>query len=164
MKNAIKVKNIFVMDEIDKKILTQIQRNSSIPLKDLSKKVGISSTPCWNRIKKLEEEKVIMSRMTVIDNKKVNLPLIAFLSINVPNHTDEWRIKFENLINQNSQIVETHRINGGHDYMLKILSPSIEDYDHFQQNFIRESGCTNMQTSFSQKEIKNDKNVPLDFI
>ena len=68
------------------------------------------------------------------------------------------------MINKNSQIIETHRISGGHDYILKILSPSIEQYDHFQQNFIRESGCTNMQTSFSQKEIKNNKNISLNFI
>ena len=94
------------MDKIDKEILKLIQKNASIPLSELSKKVGISSTPCWNRIKKMEEEKVIKSRVTVIDNNKVNLPLIAFLSIHVPNHTDEWRIKFEELINKNNQIIE----------------------------------------------------------
>ena len=152
------------MDKIDKEILKIIQKKATMPLSELSKKIGISSTPCWNRIKKMEEEKIIKYRITVIDNKKVNLPLIAFLSIHVPNHTDEWRIKFEELINKNDQIIETHRISGGHDYILKILSPSIEAYDLFQQNFIRESGCTNMQTSFSQKEIKNKKSIPLDFL
>ena len=75
------------MDKIDKEILKIIQKNSSIPLSELSKKVGISSTPCWNRIKKMEENRVIKSRVTIIDNKKVNLPLIAFLSIHVPIHT-----------------------------------------------------------------------------
>ena len=135
-----------------------------MPLSEISKRVGISSTPCWNRIKKMEEEKIIKSRVTIIDNKKVNLPLIAFLSIHVPNHTDEWRVKFEDLIESKDQIIETHRISGSHDYILKILSPSIEEYDLFQQKFIRESGCTNMQTSFSQKEIKNNKNIPLDFL
>ena len=152
------------MDKIDKQILDLIQKNASIPLSEVSKKVGISTTPCWNRIKKMEEDKIIKSRVTIIDNKKVNLPLIAFLSIHVPNHTDEWRIKFEKLIDNNIQIVETHRISGNHDYMLKILSPSIEDYDLFQQKFIRESGCTNMQTSFSQKEIKNDTYISLDYL
>ena len=152
------------MDKIDKEILKIIQKNSSIPLSELSKKIGISSTPCWNRIKKMEEKKIIKSRITILDNKKINLPLIAFLSIHVTNHTDEWRKKFEELINKNKQIIETHRISGSHDYLLKILSPSIEAYDHFQQNFIRESGCTNMQTCFSQKEIKINSDMPLDFI
>lgn len=152
------------MDNKDKEILKLIQLNASMPLSELAKKVGISSTPCWNRIKKMEEEKIIKSRVTIIDNKKVNLPLIAFLSIHVPNHTNEWRIKFEDLINKNDQIVETHRISGSHDYILKILSPSIEEYDHFQQSFIRESGCTKMQTSFSQKEIKKNNYISLEFI
>tara|TARA_B110000196_G_C21091348_1_gene637710 strand:+ start:183 stop:647 length:465 start_codon:yes stop_codon:yes gene_type:complete len=152
------------IDKIDKQILNIIQKNASMPLSEISKRVGISSTPCWNRIKKMEEEKIIKSRVTIIDNKKVNLPLIAFLSIHVPNHTDEWRVKFEDLIESKDQIIETHRISGSHDYILKILSPSIEEYDLFQQKFIRESGCTNMQTSFSQKEIKNNKNIPLDFL
>lgn len=152
------------MDKIDKEILKIIQNNALLPLSEVSKKVGVSSTPCWNRIKKMEEQKIIKSRVTIIDNQKINLPIIAFLSIHVPNHTDEWRIKFEELINKNTQIIETHRISGGHDYILKILSPSIEQYDHFQQSFIRESGCTNMQTSFSQKQIKNSTNYSLDFI
>ena len=152
------------MDQIDKNILRIIQVNASIPLSELSKKVGISPTPCWNRIKKLEEKKIIKSKITLIDNKKVNLPLVAFLSIHIPNHSDSWLEGFKKTINKYDQIIETHRINGSHDYLLKILSSSMDNYDEFQQNFIRETGCINMQTSFSQKEIKNTKIIPLDFI
>ena len=153
------------MDKIDKEILKIIQKNATIPLSELSKKVGISSTPCWNRIKKMEEEKIILSRITVIDNKKINLPNIAFLSVQAPTHTDEWLHKFASIINQYDQIVETHRISGSYDYLLKIFfSSSIEDYDIFQQKFIRETGCINMQTSFSQQELKNSKSISLDFL
>ena len=66
------------MDNIDKKILEELQKNSSIPLSELSKKVGLSNTPCWNRIKKLEEEKIIKSKSIIIDNKKINLPITVF--------------------------------------------------------------------------------------
>ena len=152
------------MDNKDKEILKIIQKNASIPLSELSKRVGISSTPCWNRIRKMEEAGIILSRITIVDNKKINLPLVAFLSIHIPNHSDEWLLKFKDLIKKYDQIIETHRINGSHDYILKILSPSMDKYDEFQQNFIRETGCINMQTSFSQKEIKNSRNLPLDFI
>ena len=113
----------------------------------------------------MEEEKVIISKVIVIDNKKINLPNIAFLSIKAPIHSDEWLKNFISTIDKFDQIVETHRISGSHDYILKILfSSSIEDYDIFQQKFIRETGCINMQTSFSQLEIKNSKSIPLDFI
>ena len=60
------------MDDIDKKILVELQKNSSKPLSELSKKVGLSNTPCWNRIKKLEEKKIIKSKTIIIDNKKIN--------------------------------------------------------------------------------------------
>ena len=153
------------MDEIDKKILTIIQINATIPLSILSKKVGISSTPCWNRIKKMEEEKIIISRVTIIDSKKVNLPNIAFLSVQAPAHNDEWVENFITIIKKYDQIIEAHRISGSHDYILKILFSSyIEDYDVFQQKFIRETGCINMQTSFSQQQIKNNTNIPLNLL
>jgi len=153
------------MDKKDKEILKILQKNATIPLSELSKKVGISSTPCWNRIKKMEEEKIILSKVTIIDNKKINLPNIAFLSVQAPIHTNEWLEKFIFAISKYDQIIETHRISGNYDYLLKILfSSSIEDYDIFQQKFIRETGCVNMQTSFSQLEIKNSKSIPLDFI
>ena len=152
------------MDIIDKQILKILQKNVSLPLSELSKRVGLTQTPCWNRIKKMEEEKIILSKVALIDNKKVNLPLVAFLSIKIPNHTDEWLKNFNQLINKYDQIIETHRINGNHDYILKILSPSMEMYDEFQQKFIRETGCINMLTSFSQKVIKNTQSITLDFI
>ncbi len=153
-----------MIDNIDKKILSILQKDASMPLTELSKKVGVSVTPCWNRIKKMQKEGVILSRITVINNKKVNLPLISFLAISIPNHTQEWLKKFIITINKYDQIVETHRITGTSDYILKILSPSMEEYDKFQQILINETGCINMQTNFSQKEIKKKNYVSLEYI
>ena len=141
------------MDEIDKKILSILQKNVTVPLSELSKKVGISTTPCWNRIKKMEEEKIILSKVAVLNSTKINLPLTAFLSISIPNHTQQWLDKFNNVIKKYDQIIETHRVTGTSDYLLKIVSPSMEEYDNFQQLLINEIQCTNMRTSFSQKEI-----------
>ena len=152
------------MDKIDKEILRILQKNANIPLSSLSKKIGISITPCWNRIKKMEEEKIIHSKITVLNNNKINLPLVAFLSISIPNHTKEWLEKFNIVIKKYDQIIETHRVTGSSDYLLKILSPTMEEYDKFQQILINEIECTNMKTSFSQKEIKKNYFLPLDYI
>ena len=95
-----------LMDNIDKKILEELQKNSSIPLSELSKKVGLSNTPCWNRIKKLEEEKIIKSKSIIIDNKKINLPITVFLSISIQNHTEQWLKNFEKIVNKYDQIIE----------------------------------------------------------
>jgi Lrp/AsnC family transcriptional regulator len=153
------------MDIIDKKILEELQKNSSQPLSELSKKVGLSNTPCWNRIKKLEEEKIIKSKSIIIDNKKINLPITVFLSISIQNHTDRWLKNFEKVVNKYDQIIEVHRLTGSNsDYQITILSPSIEDYDKFQQILIKEIECTNMTSHISLQTIKKNYKYPLNFI
>ena len=153
------------MDNIDKKILEELQKNSSQPLSELSKKVGLSNTPCWNRIKKLEEEKIIKSKSIIIDNKKINLPITVFLSISIQNHTEKWLKNFEKIVNKYDQIIEVHRLTGSNsDYQITILSPSIEEYDKFQQLLIKEIECTNMSSHISLQTIKKNFKYPLNFI
>ena len=153
------------MDTIDKKILEELQKNSSQPLSELSKKVGLSNTPCWNRIKKLEEEKIIKSKSIIIDNKKINLPITVFLSISIQNHTERWLKNFEKVVNKYDQIIEVHRLTGSNsDYQITILSPSIEEYDKFQQILIKEIECTNMTSHISLQTIKKNYKYPLNFI
>ena len=153
------------MDNIDKKILDELQNNSSIPLSQLAKRVGLSSTPCWNRIKRLEEDKIILSRSIILDNTKVNLPITVFLSILIQNHTDEWLQNFTKVVNKYDEIVEVHRLTGSDsDYQIKILSPSIEEYDHFQQKLIKEIECTNMSSHISLQTIKKNNKISLSYL
>ena len=153
------------MDLIDKKILQELQKNSSIPLSELSKKVGLSNTPCWNRIKKLEEDKVIIAKTILIDNKKINLPIKVFLSISIQNHTEIWLNKFKKVIQKYDEIIEVHRLTGTNvDYQITILSPSIEEYDLFQQKLINEIECTNMSSHISLQTIKKNDNLSLNYI
>ena len=153
------------MDLIDKKILQELQKNSSIPLSELSKKVGLSNTPCWNRIKKLVEDKVIIAKTILIDNKKINLPIKVFLSISIQNHTEIWLNKFKKVIQKYDEIIEVHRLTGTNvDYQITILSPSIEEYDLFQQKLINEIECTNMSSHISLQTIKKNNNLSLNYI
>ena len=153
------------MDTVDKQILEALQKNASIPLSELAKKVRLSSTPCWNRIKKLEESNVIKSRTIVFDNKKVNLPITVFLSISIQNHTEVWLKNFQAVVQKYDVILEVHRLTGRNsDYQITILSPSIEEYDKFQQNLIKEIECTNMTSYISLHTIKKSNKISLDYI
>ena len=153
------------MDEIDKKILEELQKNASIPLSELSKKVGLSNTPCWNRIKKLEEEKVILSRTVVLDNKKINLPITVFLSISIHDHTEKWLSNFERVVKKYDEITEVHRLTGTNcDYQITILSPSMNEYDNFQQKLIKEIECTYMSSHISLQIIKKNHKLSLDYL
>jgi len=153
------------MDDIDKQILSMLQKNATIPLSEISKRVGISKTPCWNRIRKMEEEGVIKSKVTVLDNKKINLSIVVFLSVSVSSHSEEWLIDFQKILTQYDQIIEAYRLTGSRtDYLLKIVAPSIEEYDKFQQQLINEVKFTNMSSSIALKEIKKIHSLPLDYI
>jgi Transcriptional regulators len=150
------------MDNIDKKILSILQEDATLPLSELSKKVGISTTPCWNRIKKLEKDKIILSKTIEVDNEKINLPETTFLMISVSDYAEEWLNNFESVVNKEDRIIEVHRISGSiGDYLLKILSTSKKDYDDFQQELIKKIQCTNMISNFSLKTIKKFKKIPL---
>ena len=153
------------MDNIDKQILSALQKNATIPLSELSKKVGLSTTPCWNRIRKMEEEGTIKSRVTVLNNKKINLNIVIFLSISVSSHSEEWLIAFKKIIEKYDQITEVYRLTGSStDYLLKIVAPSIDEYDKFQQKLINEIEFNKMSSSIALKEIKKIHSLPLDYI
>ena len=153
------------MDKIDVIILKYLQKNATIPLTELSKKVGISTTPCWNRIKKMEEDKIITSKITILNNEKINLPVTIFLSISISDFSETWLNNFSEVINKYEEIIETHRLTGSNsDYLLKILSPSIKEYDAFQQILIKEIKCTNMSSSISLHTMKKNHQLPLDYV
>ena len=153
------------MDEIDKKILKLLQKNADIPLLGLSKRVGISTTPCCNRIKKMEEAGIIKSKITVLNNEKINLSITVFLSISVKSHQDEWFERFKDTLMKYDQIIEVYRLaSSTADYLLKIVAPSINAYDKFQQKLINEIEFTNMTSNISLKEIKKTHYLPLDFV
>jgi len=153
------------MDKIDKKILTILQNNITLPLSDIAKRAGISKTPCWNRIRKLEEEGVITQKVAILNNSKINLPIVVFLSISVSHHTEEWLKKFSDTVKKHDQIIEVYRITGSNiDYLLKIVSPTISEYDKFQQMLIGEIEFNNMTSGIALKEIKKSSSLPLDYL
>ena len=151
-----------MLDTIDQKILVLIQRNAGLPLSEISKRVGISPTPCWNRIKKMEESGVISARTIVLNRKAINLPVLVFLSIRVSNHSGNWVTKLQSVIDKYEEIIEAHRLTGSDaDYLLKIVASSIEQYDLFQQKLIGEVEFSKMSTSFSLLEMKSSYTLPL---
>ena len=153
------------MDSIDKNILIQLQKDVTLPLSEIASRAGISKTACWNRIRKMEEENVIKNKVAFLNNSKVNLPIIIFLSLTVYSHTKEWIKKFSDTMDRFDQIIEVYRITGHEiDYLLKIVSPSIEAYDEFQQTLIKEFEFKGMATKIVLKEIKKVNSLPLDNI
>ena len=150
------------MDNIDKKIIFILQRQADLPLSEISKRVGLSQTPCWNRIRKLEEDGVIEKKVTLINKKKVNLPITVFLMITVRNHNSDWINKFSEILKKYKNILEAHRITGSQaDYIIKIVAGSIEEYDEFQQVLIKNIEFNSMSSGISLQELKSTTILPL---
>ena len=150
------------MDNIDKKIIFILQRQADLPLSEISKRVGLSQTPCWNRIRKLEENRVIEKKVTIINKRKVNLPITVFLMITVRNHNSDWMIKFSEILKKYKNILEAHRITGSQaDYIIKIVTGSIEEYDKFQQVLIKNIEFNSMSSGISLQELKSTTILPL---
>ena len=150
------------MDYIDKKIVFILQRQADLPLSEISKRVGLSQTPCWNRIKKLEEDGVIEKKVTIINKRKVNLPITVFLMITVRNHNSDWMNKFSEILKKYKNILEAHRITGSQaDYIIKIVAGSIEEYDEFQQVLIKNIEFNSMSSGISLQELKSTTILPL---
>ena len=150
------------MDYIDKKIIFIIQRQADLSLSEISKRVGLSQTPCWNRIRKLEEDGVIEKKVTIINKRKVNLPITVFLMITVRNHNSDWMNKFSEILKKYKNILEAHRITGSQaDYIIKIVAGSIEEYDEFQKVLIKNIEFNSMSSGISLQELKSTTILPI---
>ena len=151
------------MDLTDKRILKLVQDKADLPLSELARKLGLSKTACWNRIRRLEETGVITGRFTKLNRFLLDLPVVIFLDITVRRHTKEWVTQFQALIDHCPEIVEVHRLTGDRaDYRLKILCASIEDYDKMQQDLIAKIEFNSMSSHMSLLEMKNTTALPID--
>ena len=150
------------MDDLDKKILFILQRKSDLPLTEVARRVGLSPTPCWNRIKRLEEDNVILKKPVILKKEKINLPITVFLMITVRNHNETWLKKFKDLLKKYNNILEAHRVTGSQaDYIVKIVAESIEEYDNFQQILIKNIEFNSMSSGISLQELKCNHTLPI---
>jgi len=152
------------MDDIDKKILSLLQINADIPVSELSKKVNLSSTPCWLRINKLYKQGYIKRKVAVIDRSKINLSTVAFVQIRTSQHNMNWSKKFIEGVKEMDEVVEFYRLSGTTDYLLKVLVPSIDKFDEFYKKLTDKVDLSDVTTSFAMEELKQTSNLPLNYI
>ena len=151
------------MDEVDRKILACVQEDTTLPLADIAKRVGLSSTPCWRRIQKLEEAGVIRKRVALLDGTKLNCGVTVFVSIRTDQHTAAWLRKFAGVVTEFPEVVEFYRMSGEIDYLLRVVVPDIAAYDTFYQRLIEAIDLSDVSSSFAMEQIKYTTTLPLDY-
>lgn len=153
-----------IVDDIDREILQALQDDASLSVRELGERVGLSPTPCWRRVKNLEESGVIVRRVAILDPRSVNLGVVALVLIKTNEHNREWLARFVAGIERLPEIVEAYRTSGEIDYLLKVRVPDIAAYDEFYKRLIEEVDLYDVRTTFVMEEMKHTTAVPLSYM
>ena len=152
------------IDRIDRKILAILQRDSTVPVAEIGRVVGLSTTPCWRRIQRLEEDGIIQKRVALIDPEAINANVTAFVSITTNQHTEDWLTRFSASIREFPEVVEFYRMAGQVDFLLLVVVPNIEAYDEFYKKLVSKIDIADVTTTFAMEKIKYTTELPLNHV
>lgn len=149
------------LDEFDRKILTELQRNADLPLDALGQKVGLSRNACWRRIKALEASGVIRGRVALLDPVRIGLPLTVFLQIHAARHDADWLAQFARATRNLPEVQGVYRMSGNLDYLIRAQVADMADYDRLYQTLIARVPMGDVSASFVMEDIKDSTELPL---
>ena len=149
------------MDQIDRQILMQLQHNAAQPVADIARKVGLSVTPCWRRIQRMEETGIIRKRVALLDSKAIGVGMSVFVAVRTDQHNSEWLKDFAGMVAEMDEVVEFYRMSGEVDYLLRVVVPDMSAYDSFYRKLIDNVQLIDVSSSFAMEEIKYTTALPL---
>ena len=149
------------MDAIDRKILAVVQQDASLSVAEIGQRVGLSSTPCWKRLQRLEADGVIQRRVAIVDADKIGLGVTVFVSIETGDHSNDWLARFADTVEAMPEVMEFYRMAGDVDYMLRVVVPDIAGYDAFYKKLIATVQLKNVTSRFAMEKIKLSTALPI---
>lgn len=152
------------LDAIDRKILTVLQEDASLSVAEIGDRVGLSSTPCWKRIQRLEADGVIQKRVALVDQNKIGLGLSVFVSVESADHSDAWLKRFAAAVSAMPEVMEFYRMAGDVDYMLRVVIQDMQSYDVFYKKLIHAVPLKNVTSRFAMEKIKSITALPVPVI
>ena len=149
------------LDAIDRKILTVLQEDASLSVAEIGDRVGLSSTPCWKRIQRLEADGVILRRVALVDQNKIGLGISVFVSVESADHSEAWLRKFADAVSAMPEVMEFYRMAGDVDYMLRVVVADMASYDVFYKKLISAVPLKNVTSRFAMEKIKSVTALPV---
>jgi Lrp/AsnC family transcriptional regulator len=149
------------LDAIDRKILTVLQDDASLSVAEIGDRVGLSSTPCWKRIQRLEADGVILRRVALVDQNKIGLGMSVFVSVESNDHSEAWLKKFAEAVSAMPEVMEFYRMAGDVDYMLRVVVADMQSYDVFYKKLIGAVPLKNVTSRFAMEKIKSVTALPV---
>ncbi len=153
-----------MFDSADRRILNILQHDGDTPVAEIAERVGLSTSPCWRRIKRMEQLGLIAKRVVLVDRRRANVPMTIFVSVRAPRHSFDWSEQFRRVIGEFPEIVEAFRLAGETDYLLRVVVPDTEVYDEVYKRLITRLEFRDISSSISMEEIKFTTAVPLDYL
>lgn len=149
------------MDALDLKILSLLQVDATLSIAQIGERVGLSQTPCWKRIQRLEADGVIQRRVAVLDPRKLGLGLTVFVSVETNDHSAEWLERFARLVSAMPEVQEFYRMAGDVDYMLRCVVADMAAYDALYKHLIATLPLKNVTSRFAMEKIKSTTALPI---
>jgi len=149
------------MDATDLKILAILQDDASLPVGEIANRVGLSQTPCWRRIQKLEASKVIRKRVALLDPEAVGVGLTVFVEIEAGDHGKDWLDRFAAALSEMPEVMEVHRMAGDVDYLLRVAVANMAAYDAFYRRLIAILPMKKVTSRFAMELVKGTTALPL---
>jgi Lrp/AsnC family transcriptional regulator len=150
------------MDAIDRKILDLLQRDATHSIADVAERVGLSQTPCWKRIQRLEAQGVIERRVALLNPEKLGLGLTVFVSVETSDHSQQWLDRFSGLVSAMPEVLELYRMAGDVDYMLRVVVTDMASYDAFYKRLIAAIPLKNVSSRFAMERVKASTILPME--
>ena len=149
------------MDEIDRNLLAILQNDATLSIAQMADRVGLSPTPCWKRIQKLEAAGVITRRVALLDPKQVGMGFSVFVAIESGDHSPEWLQRFADAVAGMPEVMELYRMAGDVDYMLRVAVADMAEYDGFYKRLIKAVPIRNVTSRFAMERMKHTTAYPL---
>ncbi|MBT6884147.1 MAG: Lrp/AsnC family transcriptional regulator, partial [Rhodospirillaceae bacterium] len=142
------------MDRLDHKILACLQEDAGLSVAEIGERVGLSSTPCWRRIRNLEDAGIIERRVALLNRTRLGLDTTVFVAVKTSQHTEDWLQHFADVVAAFPEIVEFYRMSGDVDYLMKVVVADIPAFDAFYKRLIAAVDLSDVSSSFAMEEIK----------
>lgn len=152
---------VSTLDGIDRHILESLQRDGRLSNADLAGTVGLSASPCWRRVKALEEAGIIKGYVALVDAKAVGLPVSVFMSVSLTTQVQSALQRFEKAVAQRPEVMECYLMTGDSDYLLRVVVPDLEAYERFVMDFTRIAGVGQIRSSFALRPVKQGTALPM---
>lgn len=152
-----------MLDDIDRRLLAELQVDASESLEKLGERVGLSRNACWNRVRRLEEAGVVKARVALVDPGKINLGLSVFIAVRTNEHDPDWLETFARETSAMQEIQGVYRTSGDLDYLIRARVPDMAAYDALYQRLIRKVRLADVSASFVMQEIKETTALPLNY-